>query len=199
MADPSNVYWFLARRHAAAHPRSNGRPSAVIVERSVADALPVLSMLVAWDFHVTVADHFADAKSRLSDRPPDLLITELRLGEYNGLELVLRGKSRRPDMAALVVTRVHDIVLQQDAEQMGATFVMKPVDEPELRAATFRTLFRRAESTKPIRAPFERRSRDRRGAVRPVAADRRTAERRRDPTTAFATVQPAEASELREG
>src|SRR5687768_2595045 len=86
--------------------RVEGRPmtptlSAVVVENTFSDALPILSFLVGCHFHVTVADTFADAKMQMTERPPTLLITELRLAAYNGLGLVLRGKSRQPDMAAI--------------------------------------------------------------------------------------------------
>jgi two-component system response regulator RegA len=157
--------------------------SALVVERNLPDALSVVSMLVSRRFHVTVAETFTKAKGLLSTQPPNVLLTEVRLGEFNGLHLVLRGKSLRPDMAAIVLSSVVDPVLQSDAEAMGATFVVKPIDESELVAAVFRTLFRARErdaTDGPIRPPFERRARDRRSASERVQTERRVLERRRD-------------------
>ena len=165
----------------------------MVVEQRLADALPIVSFLAGCHFHVTVADTFADAKMRMAVRPPALLITEVRLGEYNGLELVLRGKSRRPDMAAIVVSTIADSVLQVDAEGMGATFVLKPTAGRELRAATFRTMFERTQSPEgtPIRAPFERRHSDRRDFAGPTPIERRIADRRRDFSTLLAAASRA--------
>lgn len=136
------------------------RPAALVVEPHLTLALSILSVLSARGFHVTLADNFLDAKGRLLEQPPDLLITAIMLGEYNGLGLILRGKSLRPDMAALALANGPDPVLQADAEDMGATFVQKPVSETELTAAIIRTLHRQTDAAaSPIRAPFERRIR----------------------------------------
>jgi DNA-binding NtrC family response regulator len=157
--------------------------SALVVERTVADALSIASVLTASRFHVTVAETFMKAKTRLSAQPPSVLLTEIRLAEYNGLHLVLRGKSIRPDMAALVLSTVADSVLQADAEAMGATFVLKPVAPADLTAAVFRTIFhatRLSPSARPVRPPFERRTYDRRRSPAAIDGDRRMADRRRD-------------------
>ena len=162
---------------------SHGQISALVVERTLPDALAIVSMLAGCEFHVTVAETFTKAKLRLSAEPPGVLITEVRLGEYNGLHLVLRGKSVRPDMAAIVLSTVADSMLQTDAEAMGATFILKPVDQKDLGAAVIRTLCNPVNpdgSRTPIRPPFERRTADRRASALPLEPDRRRGERRRD-------------------
>ena len=158
-------------------------PSAIVVEETFTEALPIVSFLVGCQFYVTVAGTFGEAKNQMAQRPPTLLITEVRLAEYNGLGLVLRGKSRQPTMAAVVTSSVDDPVLQADAEAMGATFVLKPLNPRDLQAATLRTLFRGGHhvGTEPIRAPYERRRGERRKVVQTDGSrERRTAERRRD-------------------
>jgi DNA-binding response OmpR family regulator len=150
--------------------------AALIVEPSIADAVFLVTTLSALGFSVTVSDRFQEAKARLRV-PPALLVTEIRLGEYNGLHLVLRGKSARVEMAAVVTSRVTDSVLQAEAERMGATFVLKPITLEELRAAICRTVLRTPEAP-PIRPPFERRRTDRRAAAAPHHQERRLATRR---------------------
>lgn len=152
--------------------------SALIAEPVLADALLLVATVSSLGFHVTVADNFHDAQERLRV-PPVLLIADIRLGEYNGLHLVLRGKSARRNLAAIVTSAIEDGVLQSDAEQMGATFMIKPVSAKELRAAIGRTLLRSSDS--PVRAPFERRKSERRASAdRPYQPDRRGPDRRRD-------------------
>lgn len=135
---------------------------ALIVEPSSTDVLLLLPILSLLGFQVAVAETFQEAKGLL--RPSHrLLVTEVRLGEFNGLHLVLRAHSLNPQMAAIVTSGVDDPVLRAEAEAMGATFVLKPLAAAEAQAAVVRTVLRKPSVTfEPIRAPFERRSRDRR-------------------------------------
>lgn len=155
-----------------------GAASALIVEPVLADAMFSVDAVTSLGFHVTVADNFHEALERLRI-PPALLIADIRLGEYNGLHLVLRGKAVKRDLAAIVTSGVADSVLQSEAEQLGATFVLKPASTEEFLAAICRTLLR--TSSEPIRPPFERRQADRRSASDPPAEpERRVGPRRRD-------------------
>ena len=154
--------------------------SALVVDPRLNEALSTVALLTNQGFEVTVAETFAKAKDRLNTRPPTLLLTEVRLGEYNGLHLVLRGKAQRPSMAALVLSSVPDPVLRTEAEAMGATFLVKPIADRELLAAVTRTLFQRDRSEGPVRAPFERRATERRAAIVVIGPERRSGERRRD-------------------
>jgi DNA-binding response OmpR family regulator len=158
--------------------------SALIVEPTLEHVLPLVSTLSASSFQVTVAETFEEAKAVLASRPPAVLLTEIRLGEYNGLQLVLQGKSVRSDLVALVMSPVDDPVLQADAEKMGATFMVKPLAPREVLAALFRTMARTSETSTPLRYPFERRTRDRRAATTlDFQPDRRRTERRTDAAT----------------
>jgi CheY-like chemotaxis protein len=153
--------------------------SALIVDPVLSDALFLVSVVSALGFRVTVADTFADALERLRAHPA-LLIAAIRLAEYNGLHLVLRGKSARPALPALVTSTVPDPVLQLEAEQLGATFVLKPIGPEELRGAILRTIFQTAESG-PIRPPFERRKGERRVSASPeYRPERRVRDRRKN-------------------
>ena len=155
--------------------------SALIVEPVLADAVAVVSTLTARRFHVTLAETVARAKERLTIRPPELLVADIKLGEYNGLHLVLRAKSLRSDTAAIVTSDTDDPVLQADAEALGATFLLKPIVDAELAAAVFRTIFQAKQGGRgePLRPLFERRVVQRRAEVIPMTADRRRSDRRR--------------------
>ena len=155
--------------------------SALVVEPILSDAIAITSALAACQFQVTIADTFAKAKDRLNTQIPEILVTAIRLAEYNGLQLVLRAKASRPEIAAIVMSSAPDPVLQADAEAMGATFVLKPVVDKELAAAVFRTVFQPTSGTpsKPLRPLFERRLNQRRASVVPIPRDRRSGDRRR--------------------
>ena len=138
------------------------------------------SALASVGFIVMGASSFEAARGVLNTAPVDVLLTDLRLGEYNGLHLVLLARSVRPDVAAVVIAPTADGVLQRDADVLGATFVLRPVSVHELRGAVIRTVQRDRQSTDPLRPPFERRHGDRRQSARAAAAevDQRVRDRR---------------------
>ena len=136
--------------------------SVLVVDPALDDLVELISTISNLGLQVTATATFEQARLLMSSHTPSILIAAIRLGIYNGLHLVLRGKAVRPDMAALVTAREHDSGLQADADATGATFIVKPISPPDLIAAIMQTVFRRDPTAPPIRAPFERRVRERR-------------------------------------
>jgi DNA-binding NtrC family response regulator len=68
---------------------------------------------------VEVCADFTAARSRLIARPPDLLITNLRLQEYNGLHLVHLAK---PQTRCIVYSTHDDPVLAREVQAAGAFY-----------------------------------------------------------------------------
>ncbi len=165
--------------------------SVLVVAPAGDDVRPITSTFEGTNVRIAEARDFAAAKGLLARNPPDVLITDLQLAEFNGLHLVLRGKAVRPQMAALVMSRVDDPVLRADAHRLGATFVVKPFTRLELLAATVRTLCRREDDLAPLWPPFERRAGERRtGLHSPDVCNRRTTERRAAVLTRAAMLAP---------
>jgi DNA-binding response OmpR family regulator len=84
-------------------------------------------------FVTEAAGSFADARERLTAVSPDALVTDARLGDFNGLHLAIVGRSRRPALVAIVIGPP-DAVLAQEADRHGATYLHEPVSEEELVA-----------------------------------------------------------------
>jgi hypothetical protein len=95
--------------------------SALVVAASSSLAMKLSAWLKLAGWHVLTAPSYAVAKSRL-EPGLSLLVTELELGDYNGLQLALRAQS--VNVPALVIGR-QDTVLERDAEQLGCTFLRK--------------------------------------------------------------------------
>ena len=88
---------------------------------SVADsALTNAGHRVAW------VDSFADAIRQTTVDCPDLMITALRLGPFNGLHLVLRCRASDPNMPAIIVSEPRD--LTDDISRYGARSLPKPIE-----------------------------------------------------------------------
>jgi DNA-binding response OmpR family regulator len=84
-------------------------------------------------YTVRGATSFTEAQTAVDSFRPDLLITDIRLREYNGLYLLVRSKQRYPDMVCLIVSGYDDPVLARDARQQGAfDFLIKPIEIPRL-------------------------------------------------------------------
>jgi DNA-binding NtrC family response regulator len=72
-------------------------------------------------FDAVAVTSFDDALQALRAWRPDLLATEVRLGDYNGLHLALRAHDLYPELPILVIGSDRDGA--SEAEHFGATFL----------------------------------------------------------------------------
>jgi len=87
-----------------------------------------VEVLASAGFEAMGATSFEDALHALSTNVPDLLIADQRLGAFNGLHLVLRGRVNAPHMHAIVTSPTEDRVLESDARQLNAHSMVRPND-----------------------------------------------------------------------
>jgi sigma-B regulation protein RsbU (phosphoserine phosphatase) len=111
------------------------RRTVLVVYADAADRAQTVDLLEASGYDVMAAANFEQAKQLLASEDPDLLITDLRLGSYNGLHLVLRSRTDHPAMAALVTSRFPDPVLEAEAAREHARFILRPIADHELLEA----------------------------------------------------------------
>ena len=100
------------------------RRTVLVVARTPGLVDALLPVLDPRANDVVVAHSFTAGKRQLALQP-DLLITELRLGEYNGLHLALRAQAQ--SVPTIVIGHA-DPVLQREAVNLGASYVA--TDEP---------------------------------------------------------------------
>lgn len=143
-----------------------------------------------------------EAKRILMAERPQVLVADVRLGEFNGIQLLMLGKSVTPGLRAVITNATADRVLADETHRLGATFMIKPLDCRDLLRAVDNTTRHRAESTRHVmdrrltllphfgpehrfgerrvEARVNRRAGDRRRVIMPILfPDRRLAERRR--------------------
>lgn len=75
-------------------------------------------------YDTIVANTYEDGKRAIADSSPHLVIIDIRLGAFNGLQLISTGNMKVP---AIVVTGFEDPVLRADAAAFGASYLVKPV------------------------------------------------------------------------
>jgi two-component system response regulator RegA len=108
-------------------------PSLLIVDDDVA-VLDTLSRYLAdHDLRVVSCSDFEEAKHHIIAVRPDIVLTDVRLGAFNGLQLAMLARDVRPDARVVVFSGFDDPVLKEEARRIGATYLVKPI--------TGRTLF----------------------------------------------------------
>ncbi len=106
----------------------------MIVEDDAATLAGWAAFIHAAGFSVVPLSSFAEAHRLMPFARPDVLVTDIRLGEYNGLQLVVQAGTLDPPPFVIVTSGFEDPVLTAEAERMGATFLRKPVQPAQLMA-----------------------------------------------------------------
>src|SRR5262245_12016739 len=106
----------------------------ILVVAMRADNSPVMTLLKDSGHEVVFAPGFEPAIRKLDHVAPDLLVTDVRLGGFNGLHLVIRSQNARPKMRSILLDRVHDPVVAEDAQRHGAAYIGGPVNSSLLAA-----------------------------------------------------------------
>jgi len=83
---------------------------------------------------IRTADDAQDALTALGERPADLVLTDVRMPEMDGLELLRVLRARVPDTAVILMTAYDDLPTVAAAMREGATdFLVKPLELERLR------------------------------------------------------------------
>jgi len=90
------------------------------------------------DIGVEAFDNPLEALKWLDDNHPDLIITDYRMPEMNGIELTrkIRERPGMLDIPIMVITVVSEMSVRYDALEAGATaFLTRPIDQIECRTS----------------------------------------------------------------
>jgi DNA-binding response OmpR family regulator len=135
----------------------------LIVDDHRVTRLGLAEMIGDAGYTVVTTGTFQEARQILREDPPDLLIADVRLGSFNGLQLVISGTKRVP---AIVITGFADPVLEAEARRGGAEYLVKPFDPDRLM-----TMIREKLGTTPSAFPVPRRWRRKAVAGMPAHVD----------------------------
>ena len=97
-------------------------PPTVIIVEPDAERLSLLLVSLTDVARVVGCPDFHAARARLLLEPPELLITNVRLREYNGIHLVMLASA---STRSVVYMDPEDLVLLREAQRVGA-FVESP-------------------------------------------------------------------------
>ena len=112
----------------------------LVVEDDERALAGLLELLRDEGYTVTGASTFDAAKDLLERNQYHLLITDIRLRAFNGLQLVRRSRLLHPNMAVILVTAFEDAMLEMEAARYRAEYLLKPLKSADLLSAVSRTL-----------------------------------------------------------
>jgi DNA-binding NtrC family response regulator len=127
----------------AAKPRSRARILVVEDEAYVRDSL--VELLRFRGFDVTAVGSVAEATASLLRASVDLVLTDLRMPEADGLELLRRLQASSPELPVLILTGHGNVASAVQCLRAGASdYVLKPADPEALEVAIERALATRS-------------------------------------------------------
>jgi len=100
------------------------RSQIVIVEDDDAAREGLAALLEDAGYAVRSTATFAEGRQLLAEQAPDLLIADVRLGRYNGLQLVATAPRL---VSSIIVTGFPDPALEVEALKFGAHYITKPI------------------------------------------------------------------------
>jgi DNA-binding NtrC family response regulator len=109
-------------------------PRILVVHEDAATAARLATEITAVGCTVITTTNFEDGKKLLAGPPPVLLIAGIRLGEFNGLHLVIRGLLDHPAMSAIVIGEEPNPTFEAEVASHGAVFMVGAQASPELLA-----------------------------------------------------------------
>jgi two-component system response regulator HydG len=108
---------------------------ALVVDNDVAHADAMADSLRSIGFECTVAGGGREAVSLLEHTPFEIVISDLKMPDVGGLEVLAKCKELQPDAEVVLVTGHGTIESAVEAMQRGAfNYLLKPLDLKQLRA-----------------------------------------------------------------
>jgi DNA-binding response OmpR family regulator len=88
--------------------------------------------LAGTGYDILTAADFRDARMQIQLFEPAIIVADVRLGEYNGVQLALLALEAREDAGVVLMSGHADVVLQQEARQSGWQYLTKPFSKRDL-------------------------------------------------------------------
>lgn len=126
--------------------------SILIVEDDITFSLMLTTWLGKKGFVVRSSSSVSDAKRRLGEEAFDLVISDLRLPDSDGIDLLKWLKSTHPSLPLIMMTSYAEIQTAVQAIKLGAAdYIAKPLNPDELLGKIKELV--RVEEKAPARAP----------------------------------------------
>src|SRR5258707_9478593 len=119
-------------------------PRVLIVDDEESVTITMAAILEMDGYEVATALTGADALKQIESEIFDLVLTDLRLDDFDGMEILAATRRRSPDTIGIVLTGYASLESAVKALREGAyDYMLKPADVEELRATVARGIERR--------------------------------------------------------
>jgi DNA-binding response OmpR family regulator len=109
------------------------RPRKILVIEDEADLLgAMVRSFREGGLDVLACATFEEGREALRNQSFDALLTDVRLGAFNGLQLAVVARDLHPDIRIIIYSGFDDPVLRAEAERLDATYLVKPIPFSEL-------------------------------------------------------------------
>jgi two-component system response regulator HydG len=109
----------------------------LIVDNDQAHAEAIGASLERVGYVCSVASSGSEGARRIQEETFDIVITDLKMNDVDGLEILARAKESLPDAEVILVTGYGTVPSAVQAMQQGAfNYLLKPLDLKQLRAVT---------------------------------------------------------------
>ncbi|HLZ48943.1 MAG TPA: ATP-binding protein [Candidatus Limnocylindria bacterium] len=116
----------------------------LIVDDEESVTITMAAILEMDGYSVATALHGADALAQIQGEVFDLVLTDLRLDDFDGMEVLAAARRKAPDTVGIVLTGYASLESAVKALRQGAyDYMLKPADVEELRATVARGIERR--------------------------------------------------------
>ncbi len=107
----------------------------LVIDDDAKLAAAIAESLQRKGFAVKIANSGPHGASLIDEEDFDVILTDLRMNDFDGLAIVRHARKQQPDAEIAVISGYNDVRTAQDAMKLGAAhYLMKPVDLSELRA-----------------------------------------------------------------
>ena len=128
--------------------------SIVLVVEDRPSVLKLLSTVLEGAHDVLTASHGAEALSLIGSRPIDVVLTDVRMPEATGFDVLRAVQIRAPRTRVVVMTAYANVPDAVAAMKLGAfDYVAKPIDADEIALVVARAVDQGAVVDDPAREP----------------------------------------------
>ena len=104
-----------------------------IVEDDANTRTALTELIGLWGYEPVAFATFESARDYLLRHRPDALLVDVRLGPYNGLQLMHIAQQHHAGLNVIAMSGYDDSVLRREAERAGAEFILKPLNVDRLK------------------------------------------------------------------